>query len=117
MKLNVRLKIFLINRRNGTRKGYFNIPFARLRIFDKYKEVSPPTVPGYTVSKDGDRFSEYDPMSPSTVKDQTVQCQSLLTWSSVTIKELTQVIRQLTATAIGQLIATSIEVLPAPLQY
>ena len=58
----------LINRGNDNSKGYFNIPFASLGIFDKYKEVSSSTVAGNTVSRDGERFSEYDPESPSRAK-------------------------------------------------
>ena len=69
----------LISRENDTSKGYFSIPFARLGIFDKYKEVSPSTVPGNTVSRDGDRFSEYDPRSHSRGKRPNSSAVSIST--------------------------------------
>ena len=55
----------LINRGNDTSKGHFDIPFAGLEIFNKYKEVGPSTLSNETISWDGDRFSAYDPQSPS----------------------------------------------------
>ena len=64
---------------------------------------------GNTVSRDGDSVNMTLGL-PQEKKDQIVQhCLSLLRRSSVTIRELTQLIGRLTATATA--------VLPAPLQY
>lgn len=83
--------------------------FARLRIFDKYKEVSPPTIPDNTFSRERDSVNMALGLHREK-KDQIIQqCQSLLTRPSVTIRESTQLT--------GWLTATEIAVLSAPLQY
>ena len=119
-KLNVCRKIFLGNilimvspiEEMALARDTLIFLLLGLSIFDKYKEVSLPIVSRNTVSWDGERFSEYDPGSPSSEK-KTKQNSSTVSISTdeviVTIKQLTQLI--------GQLIATAIQVLPALLQY
>ena len=65
-------------------------------------------MPGNTVSRDGDRFSEYDPRSHSRGKRPNSSAVSIST-EEITIRELTHLV--------GRLTATTISVLPAPLQY
>ena len=48
-------------------------------MFDRFKEVSPPTVPGNAVSRDGDRFSIYDTGSSSRGKRPNSSAVSIST--------------------------------------
>ena len=90
--------------------GHSHLPLSEFRFADQYKEICASTMPNNTVFRHGDKLDRYDCNSSTREKRSDSKAMSrFLRKSSVSIRELTQLI--------GRLASTAIAVLPAPLQY